>query len=57
MKVMLTCVSWYSIAVYIDCDIVNYMLAGCIDVVFRMVYSEVELLPVAFQRLCYVKPH
>jgi len=44
MKVMLTCVSWYSIAVYSECDIVKYMLTGGIVVVHRMIYSEVLVL-------------
>jgi len=41
MKAMLSCVSWYSIAVYVECDLVKYMLTIGIVVVLRMVYSEV----------------
>jgi len=57
MKVMSTCVSWYSIAALIECDIVKQLLTEGIVVVLRMVYSEVQLLLVAFRRLCYVKTH
>jgi len=37
----MTCVSWYSIAVYFECDIVKYLLIGGIAVVFWMVQSDV----------------
>jgi len=38
---MLNCLSWYSISVHVECDILNWLLTGGITVVFRMVYSEV----------------
>jgi len=57
MKVMLTCVSWYSIAVHIECDIVKWMLTAGNAVVLEMVYLQVSLLSVAFRRLYYVRTH
>jgi len=53
---MLTCVSWYSIAVHVECDVLKWILTGGITVVLRMVYSEVKLVPVAFRLLYHVKP-
>jgi len=41
MKVMLSYVSWYSIAVHIECDNVILVLTGSNAVVLRMIYLEV----------------